>query len=44
MIGINKFGDLLVWLNKNFAENNPSLERKILYATGQDNLFNEVES
>lgn len=33
MLGINNQGDLHVWLNENFADNNPSLEKGILYTT-----------
>lgn len=36
MLGINGVGDLKIWLNENFANNNPSHEKRVLYTTANN--------
>ena len=43
MMGLNNQGELHVWLNENFADNNPALEKGILYTAETDKL-NEVNT
>jgi len=43
MIAINEKGFCRVWLNENFADNNPALEKGILYTAETDKL-NEVNT
>lgn len=42
MLGLNNQGDLHVWLNENFADNNPSLEKGILYTTSTNDHLKGV--
>ena len=44
MLGINNKGDLHVWLNENFADNNPKLEKGILYTTAMVDQLNGVST